>query len=62
MKLLSTSQMATFAAKGCLRFDGLIGDEINQKKTDNVKADKKVADSGSKSTKVETEPKVDYKN
>jgi len=31
MKLLSTSQMATFAAKGCLRFDGLIGDEINQK-------------------------------
>ena len=38
------------------------GDEINQKKTDNVKADKKVADSGSKATKVETEPKVDYKN
>jgi hypothetical protein len=31
MKLLSTSQMATFAAKGCLRFDGLIDDEINQK-------------------------------
>ena len=31
MKLLSTSQMATFAAKGCLRFDGLIGDELNQK-------------------------------
>ena len=38
------------------------GDEINQKKTDKVKADKKVADSGSKATKVETEPKVDYKN
>ncbi|MEK9565346.1 MAG: phytanoyl-CoA dioxygenase family protein [Deltaproteobacteria bacterium] len=31
MKLLSTSQMATFAAKGCLRFDGLIDEEINQK-------------------------------
>ena len=27
-----------------------------------IKADKKVADSGSKATKVETEPKVDYKN
>ena len=38
------------------------GDEINQKKTDKVKADKKIADSGSKATKVETEPKVDYKN
>ena len=38
------------------------GDEINQKKLDKVKADKKVADSGSKATKVETEPKVDYKN
>ena len=38
------------------------GDEINQKKLDKVKADKKVADSGSKMTKVETEPKVDYKN
>tara|TARA_Y100001972_G_scaffold72924_1_gene88590 strand:+ start:76 stop:594 length:519 start_codon:yes stop_codon:yes gene_type:complete len=38
------------------------GDEINQKKVDKVKADKKVADSGSKMTKVETEPKVDYKN
>ena len=38
------------------------GDEINQKKIDKVKADKKVADSGSKITKVETEPKVDYKN
>jgi hypothetical protein len=38
------------------------GDEINQKKLDKVKADKKVADSGSKVTKVETEPKVDYKN
>lgn len=38
------------------------GDEINQKKIDKVKADKKVADSGSKMTKVETEPKVDYKN
>ena len=37
-------------------------DEINQKRTDKVKADKKVADSGSKMTKVETEPKVDYKN
>ena len=37
-------------------------DEINQKKIDKVKADKKVADSGSKVTKVETEPKVDYKN
>ena len=36
------------------------GDEINQKKLDKVKADKKVADSGSKATKVETEPKVDY--
>ena len=38
------------------------GDEINQKKLDKVKADKKIADSGSKATKVETEPKVDYKN
>ena len=38
------------------------GDEINQKKIDKVKADKKFADSGSKATKVETEPKVDYKN
>ncbi len=37
-------------------------DEINQKKIDKVKADKKLADSGSKPTKVETEPKVDYKN
>ena len=38
------------------------GDEINQKKLDKVKADKKIADSGSKATKVEIEPKVDYKN
>mgnify|MGYP001231751771 FL=1 len=38
------------------------GDEINQKKTDKVKADKKLADTGSKMTKAETEPKVDYKN
>ena len=38
------------------------GDEINQKKIDKIKADKKLADSGSKPTKVETEPKVDYKN
>tara|TARA_B100002019_G_scaffold150820_1_gene129870 strand:- start:11 stop:457 length:447 start_codon:yes stop_codon:yes gene_type:complete len=38
------------------------GDEINQKKIDKVKSDKKMADSGSKATKVETEPKVDYKN
>ena len=38
------------------------GDEINQKKVDKVKADKKVALSGSKATKVDTEPKVDYKN
>ena len=38
------------------------GDEINQKKIDKVKADKKLTDSGSKATKVETEPKVDYKN
>ena len=38
------------------------GDEINQKKLDKVKSDKKMADSGSKMTKVETEPKVDYKN
>ena len=38
------------------------GDEINQKKLDKVKSDKKMADSGSKATKVETEPKVDYKN
>ena len=37
-------------------------DEINQKKVDKVKADKKLTDSGSKATKVETEPKVDYKN
>ena len=37
-------------------------DEINQKKVDKVKADKKKADSGSMATKVETEPKVDYKN
>ena len=38
------------------------GDEINQKKIDKVKADKKLVDSGSKLTKVEIEPKVDYKN
>ena len=38
------------------------GDEINQKKVDKVKAYKKMTDSGSKATKVETEPKVDYKN
>ena len=38
------------------------GDEINQKKLDKIKADKKLTDSGSKVTKVETEPKVDYKN
>ena len=38
------------------------GDEINQKKLDKVKSDKKMTDSGSKATKVETEPKVDYKN
>ena len=37
-------------------------DEINQKRIDKVKADKKLADSGSKATKVETEPNVDYKN
>jgi len=42
------------------------GDEINDKKHDAVKKGekepKKIADSGSKLTKVETEPKVDYKN
>ena len=38
------------------------GEEINQQKVDKVKADKKMTDSGSKATKVETEPKVDYKN
>ena len=45
------------------------GDEINQKKMDTrddkskgEKDIKKIADSGSKATKVETEPKVDYKN
>jgi len=42
------------------------GDEINDKKHDAAKKGekdiKKMADSGSKLTKVETEPKVDYKN
>ena len=43
------------------------GDEINDKKvkasmTKGEKDTKKIADSGSKMTKVETEPKVDYKN
>ena len=43
------------------------GDEINDKKTKasmtkGEKDTKKIADSGSKLTKVETEPKVDYKN
>ena len=42
------------------------GDEINDKKHDAMKKGeketKKIADSGSKLTKVETEPKVDYKN
>ena len=45
------------------------GDEINKKKMDTrddkskgEKDIKKIADSGSKATKVETEPKVDYKN
>ena len=43
------------------------GDEINDKKvkasmTKGEKDMKKIADSGSKATKVETEPKVDYKN
>ena len=42
-------------------------DEINDKKvkasmTKGEKDIKKIADSGSKATKVETEPKVDYKN
>ena len=37
--------------------------ELNEnEKVDKVKADKKLTDSGSKVTKVETEPKVDYKN
>ena len=30
LNLLTTSQMAEFAAKGCLRFDGLIGSDLNQ--------------------------------
>ena len=42
------------------------GDEINDKKHDAMKKGdkkpKKIADSGSKLTKVETEPSVDYKN
>jgi len=43
------------------------GDEINKDKvkasmTKGEKDTKKIADSGSKLTKVETEPKVDYKN
>ena len=42
------------------------GDEINDKKKEaskkGEKDTKKIADSGSKLTKVETEPKVDYKN
>ena len=43
------------------------GDEINMKKKEaskekGEKEPKKIADSGSKLTKVETEPKVDYKN
>ena len=30
LNLLTTSQVAEFAAKGCLRFDGLIGSNLNQ--------------------------------
>ena len=30
LNLLTTSQVAEFAAKGCLRFDGLIGSDLNQ--------------------------------
>jgi len=30
LNLLTTSQMAEFAAKGCLRFDGLIDSDLNQ--------------------------------
>ena len=30
LDLLTTSQVAEFAAKGCLRFDGLIGSDLNQ--------------------------------
>ena len=30
LNLLTTSQMAEFAAKGCLRFDGLIDNDLNQ--------------------------------
>ena len=30
LNLLKTSQVAEFAAKGCLRFDGLIGSDLNQ--------------------------------
>ena len=30
LNLLTTSQVAEFAAKGCLRFDGLIGRDLNQ--------------------------------
>ena len=30
LNLLTTSQMAEFAAKGCLRFDGLIDDALNR--------------------------------
>ena len=43
------------------------GDEINQHKKDAMKKGEKEpkklnADTGTKLTKVETEPKVDYKN
>ena len=30
LNLLTTSQVAEFAAKGCLRYDGLIGSDLNQ--------------------------------
>ena len=30
LNLLTTSQVAEFAARGCLRFDGLIGSDLNQ--------------------------------
>ena len=30
LNLLTTSQVAEFAAKGCLRFDGLIDSDLNQ--------------------------------
>ena len=39
LNLLTTSQVAEFAAKGCLRFDGLIGSDLNQEFLDLLAED-----------------------